>query len=87
MTVGASGGASDAEARQLAAAFRSLLEWVHAPEGGARNEVAALVQEVLGAAGTAESVVTDWSGGIRAGFEVAPRARPPNPRAMRAITG
>lgn len=58
MTVGASGGASDAEARQLAAAFRSLLEWVHAPEGGARNEVAALVQGVLGEAGTAESVVT-----------------------------
>ncbi len=58
MTVGAPGGASDAEARQLAAAFRSLLEWVHAPEGGARNEVAALVQGVLGEAGTAESVVT-----------------------------
>jgi DNA polymerase III delta prime subunit len=58
VTVGAPGGASDAEARQLAAAFRSLLEWVHAPEGGARNEVAALVQGVLGEAGTAESVVT-----------------------------
>jgi hypothetical protein len=53
-----SAGASDAEARQFAAAFRSLLEWVHAPEGGARNEVAALVQRVLGEAGTAESVVT-----------------------------
>jgi hypothetical protein len=51
-------GASDAEARQFAAAFRSLLEWVHAPEGGARNEVAAWVQRVLGGAGTAESVVT-----------------------------
>jgi hypothetical protein len=58
VTVDASGGASDVEARQLAAAFRSLLEWVHAPEGGARNEVAALVQGVLGEAGTAESVVT-----------------------------
>ncbi len=53
-----SGGASDAEAREFAAAFRSLLEWVHAPETGARNEVAALVQRMLGDAGTAESVVT-----------------------------
>ena len=59
MTGGASDGASDAEARPLAAAFRSLLEWVHAPEGGARNEVAGLVQAVLGEAGTAQSVVTE----------------------------
>jgi ATPase family associated with various cellular activities (AAA) len=58
VTVEAPGGASDAEARQLAAAFRSLLEWVHAPEGGLRNEVAVLVQRVLGETGAAESVVT-----------------------------
>ena len=36
------GGASEAEARAFAAAVRSLLAWVHAPEGGERNEVAAL---------------------------------------------
>ena len=40
------GGASEAEARAFAAAVRSLLAWVHAPEGGERNEVAALVKEV-----------------------------------------
>jgi hypothetical protein len=53
-----SGGASDAEAREFTAAVRSLLEWVHASEGGARNEVAGLVQRVLGETSTAESVVT-----------------------------
>jgi DNA polymerase III delta prime subunit len=52
-------GASEDEAREFAAAFRGFLEWVHS---GAvvvdRNEVAALVQDVLGPGGTAESVVT-----------------------------
>src|SRR3954470_8384322 len=52
------GGASAAEARACAAAVQSLLAWVHAPENGERNEVAALVREVLGEAGEAESVVT-----------------------------
>src|SRR3954452_11699271 len=52
------GGASAAEARAFAAAVQSLLAWVHAPENGERNEVAALVREVLGEAGEAESVVT-----------------------------
>ncbi|MGY1680990.1 AAA family ATPase [Geodermatophilus sp. SYSU D01176] len=52
------GGASEAEARAFAAAVRSLLAWVHAPEVGDRNEVAALVKDVLGDAGAAESVVT-----------------------------
>ncbi|MGY1663942.1 AAA family ATPase [Geodermatophilus sp. SYSU D00705] len=58
MSEGWAGGASEAEAREFAAAFRSLLAWVHAPEGGERNEVAALVREVLGEAGEAQSVVT-----------------------------
>jgi hypothetical protein len=52
------GGASAAEARAFAAAVQSLLAWVHAPENGERNEVAALVREVLGEAGAAQSVVT-----------------------------
>src|SRR3954453_9070744 len=51
------GGASESEAREFAAAFRSLVAWVHAPEGR-RNEVAALVRDVLGEAGEAQSVVT-----------------------------
>jgi len=51
------GGASEAEARDFAAAVRSLLAWVHAPEGE-RNEVTALVRDVLGEAGEAQSVVT-----------------------------
>jgi hypothetical protein len=58
MSEGWAGGASEAEARKFAAAFRSLLAWVHAPEGGERNEVAALVREVLGKAGAEHSVVT-----------------------------
>jgi hypothetical protein len=52
------GGASEAEAREFAAAFRALLAWVHAPDAGERNEVAALVREVLGEAGAEHSVVT-----------------------------
>ena len=49
-------GATDAEARDFAAAFRRLLEWVHA-DAVERNEVAALVQDVLGPDGVAQSVV------------------------------
>src|SRR4051812_50095551 len=53
------GGASEAEARDLAAAFRALVAWAHAPENlGERNEVTALVRDVLGEAGEAQSVVT-----------------------------
>jgi hypothetical protein len=52
------GGASEAEAQSLAAAFRSLVAWAHVPENFERNEVAALVRDVLGEAGAAESVVT-----------------------------
>src|SRR5919206_3937146 len=59
MTEGVPGGASEAEARSLAAAFRALVAWAHASENlGERNEVAALVRDVLGEAGEAESVVT-----------------------------
>jgi hypothetical protein len=50
-------GASEAEARAFASAVRSLLNWVHAPDGD-RNEVAAFVKEVLGDAGATQSVVT-----------------------------
>src|SRR5215204_2387868 len=49
-------GATDAEARDFAAAFRRLLEWVHA-DAVERNEVAALIQDVLGPDGVAQSVV------------------------------
>ncbi|MFZ0087936.1 MAG: ATP-binding protein [Solirubrobacteraceae bacterium] len=53
-------GASDAEARRFAAAFRSFLEWVHSDEAGARerNEVAALVGAFLGEGASKQSVVT-----------------------------
>ncbi|HEY4627010.1 MAG TPA: hypothetical protein VIH01_13415, partial [Blastococcus sp.] len=57
MSEDGAGGASEAEARDFAAAVRSLLAWVHAPEGE-RNEVTALVRDVLGEAGEAQSVVT-----------------------------
>jgi ATPase family associated with various cellular activities (AAA) len=50
-------GASDSEAREFAAAFRSFLEWVHTG-GEARDEVAGLVTEFLGAEGSGRSVVT-----------------------------
>jgi ATPase family associated with various cellular activities (AAA) len=52
-------GASDSEAREFAAAFRSLLDWVHSEEVlGDRNEVVALVANYLGDGGTAKSVVS-----------------------------
>jgi DNA polymerase III delta prime subunit len=52
--------AAEGEAREFAAAFRRFLEWVHSPAatGEGANEVAALVQEVLGPDGVALSVVT-----------------------------
>jgi DNA polymerase III delta prime subunit len=51
---------ADGEAREFAAAFRRFLEWVHSPlaMGEDGNEVAGLVQEVLGPGGAAQSVVT-----------------------------
>jgi hypothetical protein len=53
-------GASDSEAREFAAGFRSFLEWVHSEEAGAweRNEVVALVGEFLGEGASEHSVVT-----------------------------
>ena len=53
MTAGASG----EQAERFAAGLRSLLEWLHVPEGGRQNEVVALVQRSLGTAGLARSVV------------------------------
>jgi ATPase family associated with various cellular activities (AAA) len=49
--------ASDLEAREFAAAFRSFLEWVHSG-GDERDEVAGLVKDFLGAEGVSRSVVT-----------------------------
>jgi ATPase family associated with various cellular activities (AAA) len=52
-------GASDSEAREFAAAFRSFLEWVHSEQDGGRrrNEVAALVGDFLGDGAAGLSVV------------------------------
>lgn len=56
---GAVTGASDSEAREFAAAFRSFLEWIHADaDTGDRNEVAALVADFLGDHAADRSVVT-----------------------------
>ncbi len=51
--------ARDAEAREFAAAYLRFFEWVQSvgARAGDRNEVVALVQDVLGPAGAAESVV------------------------------
>ncbi len=53
-------GASGSEAREFAAAFRSLLEWVHSAEvdGSRRNEVVVLLSEFLGAKAAERSAVT-----------------------------
>jgi hypothetical protein len=49
--------ASESEAREFAAAFRSFLDWIHnAPQE--RNEVVALVVDYLGEDATEQSVVT-----------------------------
>ncbi|HEX8495763.1 MAG TPA: hypothetical protein VF661_01100, partial [Actinomycetales bacterium] len=51
--------ASEQESAEFAAAFRGFLEWVHvAGQGGATNEVVALVRDHLGPERLAESVVT-----------------------------
>ena len=52
--------ASDAEAREFAAAFRAFLEWVHSDQAGSgdRNEVAGLVRGFLGDEASEQSVVT-----------------------------
>jgi ATPase family associated with various cellular activities (AAA) len=53
-------GASDAEAREFASAYRSFLDWLHSDRAGAneRNEVAALVGDFLGEGASERSVVT-----------------------------
>ena len=53
-------GASESEAREFAAVFRSFLEWVHSDEafGRDRNEVVALVGDYLGEDRSAKSVVS-----------------------------
>ena len=53
-------GASDSEAQEFAAAFRSFLEWVHSEDaqGRERNEVVSLVGDYLGEDGSARSVVS-----------------------------
>lgn len=51
--------ASDGEAKEFAAAFRSFLEWVHSEDAGVhRSEVSTLVREFLGEAAAEHSVVT-----------------------------
>ena len=52
-------GASDSEAREFAATYRSFLEWLHSEHaaGLQRNEVAVLVGDFLGEAGQERSVV------------------------------
>jgi cell division protease FtsH len=49
---------SDDEAREFAAAFRGLLNWVHATASRADNEVVVLVREFLGPERIHHSVVT-----------------------------
>ncbi|MGY1739964.1 MULTISPECIES: AAA family ATPase [unclassified Blastococcus] len=46
-----------AEVADFAAGLRALLEWLHVPGRGVRNEVVELVQDALGPAGLEESVV------------------------------
>ncbi|HWF52621.1 MAG TPA: ATP-binding protein [Solirubrobacteraceae bacterium] len=50
-------GASDGEAREFAAAFRSFLEWVHSQEPGQGNEVVRLIGDFLGEEAVESSVV------------------------------
>jgi hypothetical protein len=53
-------GPSEDEAREFATAFRSFLDWVHSDRNDSRdrNEVVALIQDFLGPAGQALSVVS-----------------------------
>jgi len=50
--------APDSQAREFAAAFRGLLDWVHSAAGREENEVSALVRDFLGSDGGHHSVVT-----------------------------
>ena len=50
-------GASGTEAAEFAAGLRALLDWLHVPGQGVRNEVVELVQQTLGPTGLQESVV------------------------------
>ena len=50
-------GASDSEAREFAAAFRSFLEWVHS-ERMEDNDVVGLLRDHLGEGASEQSVVT-----------------------------
>lgn len=50
-------GASESQAREFAAAFRTFLEWVHS-DTGEDNEVATLIADHLGEGAAAQSVVT-----------------------------
>ena len=61
-------GASESEAREFAAAFRSFLEWVHSEDalGRERNEVVALVGDHLGEDGSGRSVVSALARAVRA---------------------
>jgi hypothetical protein len=51
-------GASDSEAREFAAAYRSFLEWVHSERSSERNEVVTLVADYLGAGANEQSVLS-----------------------------
>src|ERR1700761_6747144 len=57
-TMPAPDGASDAEAREFATAFRRFLDWVHSGSDGSDNEVSLLVRGHLGDQGQQHSVVT-----------------------------
>jgi ATPase family associated with various cellular activities (AAA) len=50
--------ATDDQAREFAAAFRALLEWVHSSAGREGNEVSELVRQFLEPEGARHSVVT-----------------------------
>jgi hypothetical protein len=50
--------ASDNQAREFAAAFRSFLDWIHSTAGGQDNEVSVLVRDFLGPDGMHHSVVS-----------------------------
>jgi hypothetical protein len=54
----AADGASEAEAREFAVAFRRFLDWVHSGSDGTDNEVSVLVRGHLGDQGQKRSVVT-----------------------------
>ncbi len=57
MTGGGTGDGGTGDPSAFAADLRRLLEWLHVPDGGRRNEVVALVQDTLGPTGREQSVV------------------------------